>query len=388
MSTICYLVDGHKLRLDSAVSSWACLKVPGRGTSGPDTAATEPRCVDRVNTVRLFFDDLELWNNINCSGLLALRRLVSISCCHEACTHPPSYPAAFEWMFPLVQPEIETSIPSIGKTFARLLQTGMSYSNTTPLEQLISTISDINTNYITKWFSPAHFIASPAFTAEYQNAAKLLITKGINLHLVPDEEHMRTIEYESIRGQSPTALALRYSTLFFQFKSLLNACNVDIDAFVIEELKQKPLAEAGWTQTTLRAMFDLEFQPSELPRSTCNSDRHKFKSTIWSYGHEPWWEVILFTMRNIVNEPCDIQSLLSDSAKTIAMETWIQCKFCYQCHMLRYQQQCSWEDSESSPFLFPTEILGRILHIASPFKGKYRNRILYGSPHRQGRNHH
>jgi len=133
---------------------------------------------------------------MNCSGLWALRSIIRTHCNHYMCNHPPNSTAVFEWMFPLVKKELDLAIPLVAATFTNLLFNAMEYSNTAPLEKLLSIVPDVNSIEILKRFSPAHFIASRLGLPEYWNCSQFLLNKGLNLHVVADERFSMNLEYK------------------------------------------------------------------------------------------------------------------------------------------------------------------------------------------------
>jgi len=307
--------------------------------------------------MRLFFDDMDLWDDMNCSGLLGLRRLISSPCNDPSCSHATPYPAAFEWIFPLVLPDLDVSIPAIGRSFATIIFAAMSYSDTKILEKLMSVVPTVNNINVTKWFSPAHFVASRSNMIRYQNASRLLLKEGIDLHIVPDDEYKLAAEYDIIKGETATSIAMRYSLLFFRFRDLLKSCHIKIEVFVEDELKQKPLREAGWCRDTLLALFELDFEPREMPYIDCQHDEHFCHNATWSFGRDYWWEDVLSTLKARHSNSPEFESLLDKSSRNSANVTNGEGdNMCYPCQVYQRDRPDSLESYEGSPFLFPTSL--------------------------------
>jgi hypothetical protein len=312
----------------------------------------EARCVDRINTIRLFVDAFEIWNDPNSCGLLGLRRLMGCPCSHENCAHPHSYPAAFEWILPQVKANIDVEVPQIGQTVSHLILTAMGYQNTKPLKDVLSVVGTLDHVNITRWFSPAHFIASRVKHPEYRASAELLIGRGLDLHMIADQRYNRHPEYTAIRNQTPTMIAMRYSSSFFQYRELLRVCHIDITQFVCVEIARSPMKDRGWNKNSLQALFDLEFEPRAISQISCEDDYHRTHIShddIWEFGREEWWEKLLLQISKADAE--HLTKLSKDLAEDIAANS----SFCYPCQIRRRTEGRSFfEEEEGSPFVFPT----------------------------------
>ena len=329
--------------MSRALPSWACYKAK--------TNATSTRCVDRIDTIRLFLRHMDIWDDMNCNGLLALRRLIINPCNHPSCSHPACSLAAFDWIFPLLEPEIDIAVPAVGRTFAFLISKAMTYQNTKPLERLVSAAGNINTNGIIRWFSPAHFIASRIATEDYHNAFRYLINHGLELHVTADEQYSVAVEYEAIRGQSPTTIAMRYSFSFLKFRNLLRSCNTNFTAFVTRELNESSLKTSGWRHDTLQALFNLEFEQMPMPNITCSSTGHRLRPEIWSFGREPSWEMFLSRLKGLSDIPHDTSRLLAEERSHIENERLKDNEICYSCQDRQQREERLDWDCEDSPFL-------------------------------------
>jgi len=193
--------------------------------------------------------------------------------------------------------EIDIFVPSIARAFAKLLFEAIAYSDTKPLEQLISAVPIINKTGITRWFSPAHFIASRLANEQYQDYTRYLATHGLDLHIAGNEQCFKTFEYHAIRGQTSTAITMRYSTSFSKRMSLLRKCNKIIPSLVVKEPEGDYLRQAGWKHDRLQALFDLEFEPLPMPKVVCQGAGHCLNPKVWSFSREVCWGTFLTQLK-------------------------------------------------------------------------------------------
>jgi hypothetical protein len=231
----------------------------------------------------------------------------------------------------------------------------MGHADTITLERLVSRLDSVNTIEVTKWFSPAHFIAPRLADRVYQNSSSFLISRGLDLHVVADERYAQAVEYEAIRGQTPTTIAMRYSLSWFNYIKLLRDCKVDIPKFVAEELNGSPWTNSEWKQHTLQALFELEFEPEPMPEIDCESDGHRLDPEVWSYGHECSWETFLSKLRQPVSVFTNALELLHISRENIEeRDTCDLYKICYTCQARQQREGVFTFEAEDSPFLFAT----------------------------------
>jgi hypothetical protein len=246
-------------------------------------------------------------------------------------------------------------VPAVGRTFAKLLFEAMAYSDTKPLEQLISAVPTINTINITKWFSPAHFIASRLANEQYRDSTQYLVTHGLDLHVAANEQYFKTFEYPAIRGQTPMTIAMRYSTSFSKYISLLRICNENIPSFVVKELEGDYLRQAGWKQDSLQALFDLEFEPLPMPKVVCRDAGHCLDPKVWSFGREVCWETFLAQLREGGTSLIDPSSLLRDIRQSVLGSKAPPPEVCYSCQLRGRYEEDVMDESGDSPFLFPAD---------------------------------
>jgi hypothetical protein len=303
--------------------------------------------------VRLFLKDIGIYDDINCTGLLGLRRLIAAPCDHRDCNHASSFPVAFDWLFPQLQSDIKFTHPSIERGFAILIFAAMGYADTTALKRLVSSLESVNAFSVTKWFSMAHFIASRSADKAYHNSSSLLIRQGLDLHIMADEQYSGATEYQAIRGQTPTTIAMRYSLLWSNYTKLLRGCNMNVPNFVARELNSRVWENSGWTQHTLQALFELEFSPAPLPKISCESDDHILDPMVWSFGRERCWEDFLSKLRRPGSGFVNASELLRESRESLKEEdTREEYEMCYSCQVRQQREGFYGCEFEDSPFLF------------------------------------
>lgn len=90
------------------------------------------------------------------------------------------------------------------------------------------------------------------------------------------------------KAGSPISEAYYRSVGFFMFRGLLRESGFNIDAAIKEQVLLFP---DGWTEITMKSLFDFEFQPVGNIFSYCCRRCRKFASSVneWSEGTEvPW----------------------------------------------------------------------------------------------------
>jgi hypothetical protein len=308
------------------VASYACLKSPKDSKS--------KNCENQIETLRLFVNELEFCDDVNCTGLLGLRRLLAARCSDKLCPHPPEYPAAFYWALSLVQNQMSTMIPGMGRSISLLLRSAIISNDVRVVEELVEMCGNINHTHITRWFSPAHYLCFSFRKNGYKvpEVFRLLIQRGLDLHIVADSIFAGGLQYETIQGHTPLMLTMRYSRSFFIFRNLLRDLSIDIPNFIREELQKWPLVEAGWNPQTLQRLFDINFTPFKTLDIMCRycDDRHevapefswyKFLDRIKVYGSERIGDIEILHLR-------DQEMSKEDDSSDV----------CYQCYTDRVRQ--------------------------------------------------
>lgn len=86
----------------------------------------------------------------------------------------------------------------------------------------------------------------------------MILKSGADIHHLGLE-----LEF-SPREETPLSLALYSFRLFRGFAKALKERQIDMDEFVLHELRENfPLVNDGWTEQTLRALFEYEFEPDD-----------------------------------------------------------------------------------------------------------------------------
>ena len=103
------------------------------------------------------------------------------------------------------------------------------------------------------------------------------------LALDPDLHHLGSELLCSPVEESPLSLALYSSHKFRDFADALKKRHIDLDDFVLQELREKsPLINDGWTRQTLRALVDHDFEPGVRYRGVwcCDECHDAFESNV------------------------------------------------------------------------------------------------------------
>jgi hypothetical protein len=210
------------------------------------------------------------------------------------------------------------------------------------LERLNVLSVDINSKEIIKWFSPGHYLALKMGTRGLRNSARVLIARGLNLHILGDDD-FRGNQVEICRNDSPLSLVMRYSYSFFLLRNLLRDLNTDFRQFVKDELEQGPLRKKGWTQERLLELFKLDFKPFNMPMIQCHGRWQQHAS-------EVSWLTAVERLKSRPDGFRDIAEILQARDKDIINGHDIGGTICAFCQKMALK---SMQDSieDSSPFL-------------------------------------
>jgi hypothetical protein len=239
-------------------------------------------CKTHIDVLRLFLEYFEFEDDINCTGLLGLRRLLSNSskCYDTSCSHSLTRPETFYWALNIFQEQISGRNPSMGHGIALMMLSAVNADDVELVERLIVLAGDINSKDIIKWFSPGHFQALQMGTYGLRKTTRALVASGLNLHVVADDD-FDGIRDEICLNESPTSLMMRHSQSFFSLRNLLRELNIDIQKFVEDELEQGPLRKGGWTPERLLELFELDFQPFNPPAIQCHGGWQRARENSW-----------------------------------------------------------------------------------------------------------
>jgi len=226
-------------------------------------------CRQYIDTQRMFIEHLEFDDEINCTGLTGFRRLYAKKCNHQLCSHAPNYPAGFHWLLPSLRQHVSVDVPSMGRAISQLCRQAMEDGDHEGLSRILDLAGDINAMNVTRWFSPAHFISTRILTSSCWESARILITKGLNLHHMPLDYHCQASRCRLVGVATATCFAMQNSFIFYQYRDLLRRSGIDIPTFIRDELVQGPLSQSGWTDITLQILFSLDYEPVRLELITC-----------------------------------------------------------------------------------------------------------------------
>ncbi|KAH8590571.1 hypothetical protein B0O99DRAFT_745104 [Bisporella sp. PMI_857] len=274
-------VEAQNFMKDS-VASYACLRASDNTTS--------TSCNDHIQTLRLFLNFLEFDEDMNCSGLTGLRRLVTKRCSDPNCQHPALHPAALYWALPILKTQFSRHMSSIDRTVANLWQISILEKDHEALKRLVTLVGNADFQRILKWFSPLHFVTWNIYEhiPARRESLRVLITNGLDLHYLADERLSANFNYNTIRDNTPTSLAMRSSLTFFHFRDILFQCSIQLSTFIEHELQRGPLANMGWTPPTLQRLFELDFKPADIPTFTCTRCKYPSRSST-----EKTWQIFL-----------------------------------------------------------------------------------------------
>lgn len=274
----------------------------------------------------MFIDHLEFEEHINCTGLMACRRLLSQRCSHPTCSHAPSSASALHWIFPILQPQLSPKTEALGRTYAQLINTAIVNGDNESLSRIIRSAGDINDSSITKWVSAAHHIALNLQKTSHFDSALILIHNGLDLHLQPAGDHVKTPLNEIIRNNTPVSLTMRSSHLFSLFRKLLRDAGISIPEFIAREMQRTALPKQGWTSSNLKTLFELDFQPSELPEVICVVCKD-----VGTFVTDRPWLSLLEKLRLGVDSEAYIDGILQLRSEEMAMGTYGEEAICVYC---------------------------------------------------------
>lgn len=89
--------------------------------------------------------------------------------------------------------------------------------------------------------------------------AEVFALQGSNLHAVGIQDS------QSPFAETPTSLALYSARKFLEWRKVLRQIDVDMTAFIQQELQQGPLKSRGWTIETLQSIFHLDYTRHGVP---------------------------------------------------------------------------------------------------------------------------
>jgi hypothetical protein len=311
--------------------------------------------------MRLFLEKLDTFSEEASNALSHL--MISNECDNRACSHPPGFRESFEWALPILKDSIFQDGPSTRKRIAMYLIHAMRGNDIDirPLARILPFVGDINADRSAEdnvWVPLGHGIVHKMCGGggknwqELQDFAHLLVPLGLDLHAPWNSE------YNSINGSTPTSSVLNFSRNFFGFRELLRSQAIDIPKFVEDELRQKPLLDAGWTQESLQELFELDFEPItvQLWCPCCNTSYCTWDAEPRDliYGREKSWLSMLKRLRERQKDGTSIEDILRIRDQEIfdLKEPILGiCRYLY-CEIGKLNQTKEEEpEEEGSPFL-------------------------------------
>ena len=296
-----------------------------------------------MDTIRLFIDDMD-FVEVGGDGWLAL---LYMSLCHKR--RKPNIATLAQsdlliWMLQSFSPEIRTYF--INKHYADILYWVMAPGREKVAKLLLelSPVGAIDTVRSEGGFTTLqdHII----FTARDGHALGMILRFGADIH------HLGFDTAYSPREETPLSLALYSSGSFQAFTAALRKRNIDLGPFVLHELRENfPLLNDGWTEQTLRALFEDEFKPDDgyIDLDICDECHCFFGS--WRLRVEVAWQLHLEYLKGWHSESSsetmsghqDLIGIASDASQDQIPMDPIQDLDVEECETEYETDQVSWE---------------------------------------------
>ncbi|KAL2070291.1 hypothetical protein VTL71DRAFT_13317 [Oculimacula yallundae] len=306
---------------NESVESYACMNASG--------LLKQRRCVDQINSLRIFLEQFDFTNNINCTGLLGLRRLLFTSrCTHPSCSHGPNSPAAFIWALPLLKSLMDLKVTAIARGLAQLFSHAMMADDIYLLEMLMPVIGDINSMDFVRWFSPAHELVLSLWRFDIRESHRYLLDHGLDLHVTVEDDFTRNGLRLDLGGcHTPLSYSIRYSNTFFKFRKLLQATNINIEHFIDDDLDVLPGLGSNWAKQEILSLFSTSFCPFKMPLITCRVCHSEGLATEWS------WLAATETLRT--KDSKSAADVFAARDESLPYHRDVQGTTCYYCYMRR-----------------------------------------------------
>jgi hypothetical protein len=224
-------------------------------------------------------------------------------------SHFLAYKSAFEWAFSMLKDQLIRYLPPTGDSIALLFEAAMCLDDCEPLNQLLplveNTIADVALPLGTMLAEKV--IETPRAAIEF---ARLLIPRGLDLH----QQNRYRRRFGSLTGESnPISVVLVLSRSFLDFRNILLDHAVNILSYIKRELEQPGLRDAGWTEKSLHALFNLRYVPLDV-KITCPScaTRYHLDASDNFFGIPPErsWTRMLERLRERDNNGLSIEAIL------------------------------------------------------------------------------
>lgn len=109
-------------------------------------------------------------------------------------------------------------------------------------------------------------------------SAKIFMEKGAGLHTMGCDYYSYTDPWQreySVTSEylhSITSRSLLCSERFVGWRDILRMSHINIDGFIKSAVLEEPLINAGWNESSLRTIFELDFEAKPQPEFHHNSD--------------------------------------------------------------------------------------------------------------------
>jgi hypothetical protein len=148
---------------------------------------------------------------------------------------------------------------------------------------------------------------------------------------------------------------MRYSVDFHGFRKILRELNVDLQRFVDLELERGPLTTLGWTKDALQALFEIEFEPLQMPTITCRLCNRRGQ-----YGKETSWQVMLERWITTTQVQSEINPILQAREAAISDCEFTEFCVCFDCEEKGLDRTQATANEYGSYFLSPLLICDEV----------------------------
>ncbi|KAF2865397.1 hypothetical protein BDV95DRAFT_612781 [Massariosphaeria phaeospora] len=245
--------------------------------------ATQIPPQQRIEALRLLLDNLEFSNHESQAWKMVLVVLERERASTGLCTTTE----VSEWILDTFLGDLRESCspPIVAWLLTFCLE------SPTLLRRVLDISGDlVDASFVPGGYTPMHSKIAENFSDAVVPGIKILLQKGANPHHVG----MTSSAYggdDAQRLDTPTSLAMRRSSSFFRWRQIVREAGYDIDQFVADELSECLLVTSAWTVSSLRQLFELDFEPLELAPDLCTQCGRVVYHT---FDHdEVWWETLL-----------------------------------------------------------------------------------------------
>lgn len=228
-----------------------------------------------MDTIRLFTDEMDFAEEDG-DGWAALRCMGDFRSGFE--------PDLFVWLLQSFSQEIRTHF--VERYYARFLRSAI-WPGKEKVARLLVELGPVGAIDTVAYEGGFTALQISLCRLEFSDLERILA-------LDPDLHHLGFEPRYSPVEETPLSLALYSSNKFRFFADALKKRRIDLDEFVLQELREKsPLINDGWTRQTLRALFDHDFEPGVRYRDgdRCDECHIKFVSDVPLYWEDSRVEI-------------------------------------------------------------------------------------------------